>query len=202
MVHNRQDIPVHMLSSYVYCEYQIYLEKIEGVKITPTAEMRQGAARHTVLEQEHQEKSEYNLTVEEALEKTKEEKIVLVGREIPVTGHRLRGRIDEVHFHEHQIIVVDDKPNSYPFEGNKRQVWGYCVAFEEQYKPGLPLIGCLRQRDARQIIWAEPFSSKHKTTVLTSVDRIFKILDGTLTPLRTDNKNKCLRCKLKGNCLQ
>jgi len=164
--------------------------------------MRQGSARHNTLEQEHQIKADHELTVEDALEKTKKEKIVLIGREIPVLGHRLRGRIDEVQFHENQIIVVDDKPNTYPYEGNKRQVWGYCVAFEAQYKPRLPLIGCLRQRDTQQTVWVESFSPDHKTTVLTNVDRIFKILDGTLTAQRTDNTNKCLRCKLRGNCLQ
>lgn len=77
----------------------------------------------------------------------------MIGREIPVEVDKLYGLIDEVHFTPDRIIIIDDKPNNQAFSSIKKQIWGYCLAFEEQFKPDLPIFGCLRQKDTKQIIW-------------------------------------------------
>ena len=145
-----EKIPVHWLHSQGYCEYQIYLEYVEGVKVEPTIEMQMGKKIHTILEEEHKKKAELRLTMEDTLKKAREEKVVLVGREIPVIGNHLYGWIDEVHFMPDQIVIIDDKPNTVPFLSNKKQVWGYCLAFQEWVKPNLPLIASLRDRDTQK----------------------------------------------------
>lgn len=193
-------IPIHWLHSQAYCEYQIYLEYVRGVEVEPTIEMRIGKNVHLLLEEEHEKKAELKLTVENAIKKAQEEKIVLVGREIPVIGNRLYGSIDEAHFMPDQIVIIDDKPNSVPFLSNKQQVWGYCLAFQEQFNPDIPIVACLRHRDTQEIIWKELFSEEQKNMVLESIERVLGIINKEITPKPTDNVNKCRNCKLRDDC--
>lgn len=193
-------IPISWLHSHDYCEHQIYLEHVLGLKVEPTPEMIEGKEIHTILEEEHLKEAKLELTVEDAMKKSVKEKITLIGREIPVETDKIYGLIDEVHFTPNQIIVIDDKPNNYPFLSNKKQIWGYCLAFEQQFKPSLPLLGCLRNRDSKEIVWQELFSDKHRKIVEECVDRISGILNGCLKPEATDNINKCFSCKLNIFC--
>jgi len=193
-------IPIHWLHSQAYCEYQIYLEHVKGIEVEPTPEMNEGKEVHAILEEDHKKKAKLKLSIIDALKKSQKEKITLVGREIPVRGNYLYGLIDEVHFMPTQIIIIDDKPNNYPYMTNKKQVWGYCLAFKEQFKIKIPLIACIRQRDTQKIIWRENFSDEHKKIVLESVERILGILNGNRKPEHTSNFNKCKSCRLKNVC--
>ncbi len=196
----REKIPISWLHSHDYCEYQIYLKNVKGLKIIPTANLVMGRNRHNVLEVEHKEMATEELSIDAALDKAKTEEIVLIGREIPVEGSKLKGRIDEVHFGPNQIIILDDKPNSYAWDSNKKQIWGYCLAFEEHYSPKLPLLACLRHRDSQRIVWQEIFTDQHRDIVLDAIARIFGVLRGERDPDHTDNIKKCLACNFYGRC--
>ena len=194
-------IKISWLHSHDYCEHQIYLEHVLGLKVEPTQEMIIGREVHKMLEQEHMEKAELEIAdVNEAIRMAIEEKMILTGREIKVDNGILYGKIDEIEFTPNFITIIDDKPNGYPFMSNKKQVWGYCLAFEEQYKPGIPIIGCLRQRDTKEIVWQELFCDVHRNIVKDCVNRILGILQGVRKPEPTDNLNKCRACKLKDYC--
>jgi len=193
-------IPIHWLHSQAYCEYQIYLEHVKGIEVEPTPEMQRGKNVHAMLEEEHKKKAELQLSVSDALKKAQVEKTILIGREIPVIGTHLYGFIDEVHFMPYQIVIIDDKPNNFPFITNKKQVWGYCLTFQEQFKPSLPIIASLRHRDTQEIIWQEEFSKEHKQIVMESVERILGILNGNREPQPTSKLSKCKSCKLKHIC--
>lgn len=196
----RDKIPISWLHSHDYCEYQIYLKNVKGLKIIPTAHLIMGRQRHNVLEVEHKEKATEELSIDNALEKAKIEEIVLIGREIPVEGSKLKGRIDEVQFGPNQIIILDDKPNNYAWDGNKKQIWGYCLAFEEHYSPKLPLLACLRHRDSQSIVWQEIFTDEHRDIVLDSINKIFGVLSGEREPDHTENIKKCMACNFYSRC--
>ena len=193
-------IPVHWLHTHAYCEYQIYLEKVQGLEAPPTAKMLIGAEQHAILDKEHEQKAELDLTVKEAAAKAQLEAVSLISRDVSVKGTALYGRIDEVVFEPTRIVIIDDKPSSQPYFTNKVQVWGYCQAFQETYQPNLPLFGALRQENTGDIVWLEEFLKDHAMLVTTTVDRIHAILSGVEKPQPAGNSRKCKPCRFKESC--
>ena len=193
-------IPIHWLHAQAYCEYQIYLEKVLGIEAEPTVEMVKGMEKHASLDEEHEQRAELELSVNEALVKAPAEGTILVSRDIYVEGRSLYGRIDEVVFEPSRIVVIDDKPSAFPYFTNKLQVWGYCQAFNEMYEPSVPLFGALRQEDTKDIIWLEQFSEEHTSEVADATTRIVAILSGQGKPQPTGNARKCQSCRLREYC--
>ncbi len=193
-------IPISWLHSYVYCEYQIYLEHIRGVQPEITPEVQEGIDFHASLDEAHKAAAELEITVTDALAKAQEEGIVLSAREVRVEGTHLVGYIDEVVFLRDRILIVDDKPGDIAWPGSKMQTWGYCFAFEEQYKPELPIIAGLRNRATGNEIWAQPFAQEHRDEVLRAIARIKQLLDGEGVAVGTKNPRKCRSCRFKESC--
>lgn len=189
-----------MLNTLAYCEYQIYLEKVKGIEVKETIEMQKGKEAHSLLEEEHKKKAVHELTVDQAIRKAIFENVKIIGREIPVSGENIYGLIDEAHFMPTQILIIDDKPGNFPYFSNKIQVWGYCLAFQQQYKASLPIFACLRNRDTQQFIWNEKFSDEQRDIVANSVNRIFGILDGDIKPIPAKKESKCGKCRFKQFC--
>lgn len=194
-------IPISWLHSHGYCEYTIVLEHVEGIEPEITFEMQQGIEAHAALDEAHKAAAELELTVTDALAKAKAEEVVLTARDVFIEGERIIGCIDEVVFMPDRILIVDDKPGDIAWLSSRRQIWGYCLAFEEQYKPELPIVAVLRNRDTGKEIWSEPFSQEHREETLTAIGRILGILSGEITEIQvTGNPNKCRACRLKGSC--
>lgn len=193
-------VPIHWLHTQAYCEYQLYLEKALGVEAPPTMEMLTGAEKHATLDQEHEKKAELQLTISEASAKAKLEAVSLVSRDIYVKGNGLYGRIDEVVFEPSRIVIIDDKPGALPYFSNRLQVWGYCQAFQEMYKPELPLFGALRQEDTDNVIWLEQYVDEHRMLVSRTVERVKAILSGKQAPEPTSNSRKCQPCRFRQSC--
>ncbi|MCX6819621.1 MAG: Dna2/Cas4 domain-containing protein [Candidatus Aenigmarchaeota archaeon] len=193
-------IPIHWLHVQAYCEYQLYLEHVKGIEVEPTPEMQTGKEIHTALEEEHEKKAELEITTKDAIKKAAKDKVTLIGREIPVTGKHIYGLIDEIHFMPKQIVIIDDKPNDYPYFSNKKQVWGYCLAFEEQFKVKKTIFAAIRQSTTQEIIWQENFLDEHRNNVIESVNRILGIINGERTPEPTVKLNKCRSCRFGKSC--
>jgi len=193
-------IPIHWLHSQAYCEYQIYLEHVLGKEGKITSEMEKGKKVHSMLEEKHKEKAEIKLSVKDALEKSQKEKIILVGREVYVENENLMGLIDEIHFTPNKIIIINDKPGDFAYLTNKMQVWGYCLAFQEQFNPKISIVGCIRQRDNQKILWKGDFLDEHKNMVLDAIKRILGIINGNQKPQPTTKISKCKNYRLKDDC--
>jgi len=192
-------IPVSWLHKQAYCEQQIYIENMLGIRVE-TEEMIEGSLIHEQLYLEHLSKATEVMTVEEALKKSKKEKVIIVFRELPVMNDVMIGVIDEIKISPFGIVIIDDKPNRYPFFSNKKQVWGYCTVFEDQYHPKRPIMACIRHRDTQKIVWLKPFTKQDREIVLDGVKRIQGILNGTWIPQPTMKKNKCKACPLRLHC--
>jgi CRISPR-associated exonuclease Cas4 len=193
-------IPVSWLHSHAYCEYQIYLQHVKGVQPEITLEVQKGIDAHASLDEAHKAAAELELTVSDALTKAQKEEVTLVAREVLVEGKGLIGCIDEVVFMPDRILVIDDKPGDVAWPSSQIQTFGYCLAFEEQYKPELPVIAVLRNRDTGENIWAQAFAKEQREDVLEAVDRIQRVLSQETEPVSTRNPNKCRACRFKSSC--
>jgi CRISPR-associated exonuclease Cas4 len=193
-------IPISWLHSYGYCEYQIYLEHIRGIEAEETPEMQAGREVHAAMDEVHKAAAELELGIDEALIKSREEQVVLSAREVHVKGEQLIGLIDEIVFLPDKIMIVDDKPGDIAWPSGKLQAWGYCLAFEEQWQPGLPIVAGIRNRDTGYEIWAEPFTGLHREEVEKAISRIRQLLDGEAIPVGCRNPRKCRACRFNGSC--
>jgi CRISPR-associated exonuclease Cas4 len=193
-------IPVSWLHSYGYCEYQIYLEHVRGVEAEETPEMQEVREAHAAMDEAHKAAAELELDVDEALTKAQEEQIVLSAREVQVKGKQLVGCIDEIVFLPDRIMIVDDKPGDIAWPSSKLQAWGYCLTFEEQYEPNMPIIAGIRNRDTGYEIWASPYTRRNREEVLRAVSRIRQLLDGEAIPVGCRNPKKCRACRFNGSC--
>lgn len=159
-----------------------------------------GKEIHSLLEEEHKKRAKLKLSIPDAIKKSIKEGITLIAREVPVIGNLLYGLIDEVRLMPSQIVIIDDKPNDYPYLSNKKQIWGYCLTFEEFFNPKLQLVAALRQRDTQEIFWQKEFIDEDRDMVLESAQRILDILNEKRQPEPTLKINKCRSCRLKNEC--
>lgn len=171
-----------------------------GVDVEDTPEIREGVYKHDKLLEKHlSEREEEFIDVATEIERTLKTGATRKLRELDVENEYLIGRIDEVQFSPHGILIIDDKPGNRPYNSYKLQVWGYCVAFRDSYSPDLPLSAGLRNRDNGNMIWEKEFTAEHQQTVLNKVERLRGILDGDYIP-RPAHPRRCSKCRLKQVC--
>jgi len=193
-------IPISWLHSYGYCEYQIYLEHVRGIEAGETPEMREGRQVHAAMDEAHKAAAEVELGIDEAMARSQKEQLVLSAREVQVRGEQLIGVIDEVVFFPDRLMIVDDKPGDIAWLGSKMQAWGYCLAFQQQWQPDLPIVAGIRNRETGYEVWAEPFTRRHRQTVVRAVSRIRQILDGEAIARGAGNPRKCRACRFRDSC--
>ena len=94
-IENRPLFPISWLHKREYCEYQIYLENIKGIKVIPTKAMVEGRQEHDQLYSEFK-KEAVPATFEEMLAESKTAQVL--SRELRVVDitHGVYGLIDEV----------------------------------------------------------------------------------------------------------
>jgi CRISPR/Cas system-associated exonuclease Cas4 (RecB family) len=200
IIAGKYKLPISMLHKQAYCEYQIFLEAVRGVEIGKSAAMEEGTEHHAALDEEHAEKAVV-MSLEDALA-TATKDIPIVYRDLKVKGKRLVGRIDEVQITKNLIKIIDDKPvepGRKPWLSDIQQVWGYCVAYEEERGIDRQLHGAVRNRE-QEIVWESPYTSIERGYVNEIVDRIYGILKGERDAVPTKKPNKCDKCRFKGAC--
>ena len=193
--------PISWLHKQEFCEYQIFLENIKGIKVKPTQAMVKGKQEHERL---------YNDFRKEAVPATLEEMMVesktaeVISREFRVfdTRHGIYGLIDEVLLTPDGFVVIDDKPGVKTFLSNIHQVQGYCLAFKETVATldNREVIAALRERGTKNIYWSEPFTKPAEESIGPIIDHIHSLISGTNEFGSTDNPNKCHACRLSVKC--
>ena len=193
-------IPASWLNSYAYCEYQIYLEHGRGATPELKPETEESKAAQASLEEAYKVAAKLELSIDDAMAKAGEEGIVVSARGVSVEGAGLEGCIDEIVFMPDRILVIDDKPGDMAWPGRRMQTWGYCVAFEEQYHPSLPIVAGIRSQDTGYEVWAQPFAQGHREEVQRAIFRIRQLIDGEAVPVGTRNRRKCKSCRFIASC--
>lgn len=205
IVAGKYKIPISMLHTQAYCEYQIFLDAVKGIEVGRSAAMIEGSLDHAVLDEEHAAKATVAMSLEEALTASAKKKVICIMRDITVMNKYLKGKIDEIHIGPNFITIIDDKPikDGRVWPPDKKQVWGYCWAYSDQYKPDRPLYGAVRDRraaDAQDFAWQEPFTEAERLAAEETSIRILDILKGTREAVPTKKPQKCRPCRFKEAC--
>ena len=198
---DRLSFPISWLQKQDYCEYQIYLENIRGIKVRQTQAMVMGYREHKQLYEQFA-KEAVPSTVDQMITESKENK--LLSREFRVidTEHGIHGFIDEVWFSPDSFVVIDDKPGARVYLSNIRQVLGYCLAFKYGTvgSDGRQIIGALRERGTSNICWQSPLDKSAEEETVVIVEHIHDLLAGRVPFKSTDNTAKCKACRLNSVC--
>ena len=200
-VQERLLFPISWLNKQDFCEYQIYLENIKGIKIEPTRAMIEGRDEHQALFNEFAQKAA-PATLEEVMTESKTAKVL--SREFRVTDlvHGIYGFIDEIWLTPESFVIIDDKPGIKKYLSNIHQVYGYCLAFKTVVEVGdtRQIVAALRERGTDNIYWQVPFNPNAEQEIIDIIYRIHALLSGKAQFKSADNPNKCRSCKLIGHC--
>jgi CRISPR-associated exonuclease Cas4 len=201
IIANKNNFPISWLNKQAYCEYGIYLENVKGLKAKPTKAMMEGTREHTVLETEFKKDAE-PATFQEMLETSQTAEIF--SRELPITSARygIRGFIDEVWMTPDEFIIIDDKPGNRAYPSSINQVFGYCLAFKDSVLEERRIIASLRERGTDNIFWSSYFDETAEKNVIELIERVHKLLEGTIEYIPTRNPKKCRSCRFSPRCDQ
>jgi len=200
-IDDRALFPISWLHKQEYCEYQIYLENMLGIKVAPTQAIIEGKQEHQDLFDKF-EKEAVPATLEEMLLESK--KVTVFSRELRVrdTKHGIYGLIDEVLLTPGEFIVIDDKPGTKTFLSNIHQVFGYCLAFREEIglSDNRPIVAALRERGTDNIYWHTPFNGPAEKEIVDVIERVHSLISGSLPFSSSENPNKCRACRFQDRC--
>ena len=198
---NRPLFPISWLHKQDYCEYQIFLENVKGLKVKPTREMTEGQKAHDVLYQRFAEKAQPT-TLEQMLRQS--ETVKVMSREMKVLDaeHGIYGLIDEVLMGPKEFVVIDDKPGTKAFPSSIHQVYGYSLAFKQTtvQSKERKIVAALRERGTDNIYWTSPFNEGAENEVMEIINRIHGLLSREIGFGSTSNHNKCKSCRFNQNC--
>lgn len=199
IINGKNNFPISWLNQQGYCEYQIYLQYMKGIKTQPTRAMLKGTDVHSQLEEEFLKDAE-EATFNEVLESSKKE--ATISRECFVisTDYGIRGFIDEIWMTPTEIVIIDDKPGSRAFPSTINQVRAYCLAFKKMSGDERQIKGALRQRGTDNIFWSEDFDANVEKQIKFTIDRMHSLFDGQKPFIATKNPNKCKSCRYQSYC--
>ena len=199
IINGKNNFPISWLNQQGYCEYQIYLQYMKGIKTPETKAMKKGTDVHNQLEEKFLESAE-PATFEEVLEISKEESTLTRECFVISPDDGIRGFIDEIWMTPTEIIIIDDKPGSKAFPSTINQVRAYCLAFKKMSNDERPIKGALRQRGTDNIFWIEEFDKDREKEILFTINRMHSLFDGQKPFMATKNPNKCKSCRYNDCC--
>jgi CRISPR-associated protein Cas4 len=194
--------PISWLHKKGFCEYQLYLEKIKGIRVEATHEMLLGKLIHEEKERAFLEEAKIEIDVASALKLSIETGVSFIAREFKTESKRygIYGEIDEVQIHPDKVLIIDDKPGEKVYSGLKKQVRAYAVSFLDQYKPERDVFCVLRNRDNGFVFWEEKFDESCLRDVLKDIIEIHELIRDVRIPEATINMKKCAKCAFREVC--
>ena len=199
IIEGKNNFPISWLNKQGYCEYQIYLEHMKGIKTAATPEMTHGSAIHNQLETIFK-KDATPTTFEEAVEASKE--TASMSRECFVIAPELgiRGFIDEIWMKPNEIVIIDDKPGRTPYPSTMNQVRAYSLAYKSMTNDTRIIKSALRERGTDNLFWIEVFTPEVEKQIKFTIERMQGLFDGSKPFIPTKNPNKCRSCRYKRYC--
>ena len=199
IIEGKNNFPISWLNKQGYCEYQLYLEHMEGIETAPTRAMTHGSDVHNQLEDIFK-RDATPTSFEDAIETSKEN--ALMSRECFVVAPKygIRGFIDEIWMKPDEIIIIDDKPGRTPYQSTMNQVRAYCLAFKDMTGDARKIKGALRERGTDNMFWIEEFDGKVEDEIKFTISRMHGLFEGTRPFIPTKNPRKCRSCRFKSYC--
>ncbi|MBR6993057.1 MAG: Dna2/Cas4 domain-containing protein [Methanobrevibacter sp.] len=199
IIEGKSNFPISWLNKQGYCEYQLYLEHMKGIKTQATPEMTHGIQIHKELENIFKESSTPS-TFEDAVEASKKEASMSRECFVIAPDYGIRGYIDEIWMTPDEIVIIDDKPGRTPYQSTMNQVRAYCLAYKNMTNEERKIKGALRERGTGNLFWIEVFTPKVEKEIKFTIDRMHGLFDGTKPFIPTKNPNKCRSCNFKNDC--
>ena len=199
IIEGKNNFPISWLNQQGYCEYQIYLQYMKGIKTPETKAMKKGTDVHNRLEEKFLESAE-PATFEEVIETSKEKATLTRECFVISPDDGIRGFIDEIWMTPTEIVIIDDKPGSKAFPSTINQVRAYCLAFKNMSDDERPIKGALRQRGTDNIFLSEEFDRDTEKEIRFTINRMHSLFDGQKPFMATKNPNKCRSCRYSDCC--
>lgn len=199
IIDGKSNFPISWLNQQGYCEYQLYLEYVEGLDVGPTPEMTHGSDIHHQLEDIFKQDS-IPTSFEDAVEASKTE--ASMSREVSVISPKygIRGDIDEIWMKPDEIVIIDDKPGRTPYESTMNQVRAYCLAYKDMTGDDRLIKSALRERGTENLFWIEIFEEDVEKQIEFTINRMHGLFDGSKPFVPTKNPKKCRSCRLNKDC--
>ena len=200
-----------LLNEQAYCEYKIYLQLEKGFKGEKTKEMIKGSQIHDNSYTEF-EKMSIPSSIEEMEELSKIEPQLSKEFHFKSLKYGIIGKVDNMCFHPDKYIVMDDKPGpkkyplgkNEPWETDKNQVYGYCLAFKEtmieQFQDKKPIIAALRKRGTNDIYWKEVFDENSEKKIIEIINHIHRLISYKEEYKSNDKPGNCRGCNFNKVC--
>ena len=199
IIEDKINFPISWLNQQGYCEYQLYLQYMKGVKTQPTAAMTHGSQIPQQLEDIFKQDSTPT-SFEDAVEASKTE--ASMSREVSVISPKygIRGDIDEIWMKPDEIVIIDDKPGRTPYESTMNQVRAYCLAYKDMTGETRKIKAALRERGTENLFWIEIFEPEVEKQIKFTIDRIHGLFEGSKPFVPTKNPKKCRYCRFNKDC--
>ena len=199
IIEGKNNFPISWLNQQGYCEYQIYLQYMKGIKTSPTQAMIKGTQVHNQLEEKFSETAT-PATFDEVVEMSKTEATITRECFVLSPEYGIRGFIDEIWMTPDEIVIIDDKPGSKAFPSTINQVRAYCLAFKSMTNDARTIKGGLRQRGTDNIFWSEEFDENVENEIKFTINRMHSLFEGQKPFKATKNPNKCKSCRYQSYC--
>lgn len=201
LIDNQAFFPVSWLHKQGFCEYQLYLEIVKGIKPKPTRQMIEGKEEHEKLYSEFKAAA-VPATFDQMLDLSKTEAVSSREFRVRDSEHGIYGLVDEILMTPDQYIIIDDKPGTTAYPSQINQVYGYCLAFKGVIKSidDRRIVAALRKRGSNKIFWRSPFDNPAERHIASLVKHIHGLISGSEEFGSSDNPNKCRACSLKTAC--
>lgn len=200
IIDGKNNFPISWLNQQGYCEYQIYLQYLKGIKVGQTRAMKEGSREHEDLEDKFKETAKPT-TFDEAIKTSKEEASLTREMFVISPKYGIRGYIDEIWMTPDEFIIIDDKPGHTAYPSTINQVRAYCLALKDMIPNDTRKIkGALRQRGTDNIFWSEDFDEYVEKSIKYTIERMDSLFKGEKPFIPTKNKNKCKSCRYQSYC--
>ena len=199
IIEGKNNFPISWLNIQGYCEYQLYLEYMKGIKTAKTHEMKMGSSIHQQLEDAFI-KDATPATFEEVVDLSKTQPTITRECEVISQKYGIRGFIDEIQMSPEEILIIDDKPGRTPYQSTMNQVRAYCLAFKDMTNDSRKIRGALRERGTSNLFWSETFTPEVENEIRFTIERVQGLIDGTKPFIPTKNPRKCRSCRYKSYC--
>lgn len=200
-------IKVSEINSFGYCERSLALDATRPKRSIKPRAMVKGIAAHDKIDEYFLNQTKRTMKLHEFLATKRRirsrpgaSRVMLVHE---FEGIRLVGFIDELISDIVGIHVVDDKPGTFAYEGQKNQVRTYAYLVQENFKDKIdhkPIYSMLRNYHTGQFIWREKFTPEVEEEVLKIIYKIRDLKLGTYEPKKSGSHAKCGACKHQVVC--
>lgn len=199
IIDNQTNFPISWLNTQGYCEYSIYLENFQHIKVGANKAMVTGTKVHNNLEKEFK-KDAISASLDDIIEISQEQEVLSREFFVISTKYGIRGYIDEIWLTPESIVIIDDKPGSKAYYSMMHQVFAYCLAFKDSIGSDRKIVGALRTRGTDNIFWKEEFDQEKEDKIKKLIQHMQNLIAGTDDFIPTKNPNKCRSCRFNKVC--